>query len=293
VAARERLEERALLLDRAARRVDVDRALLHEAQRLVVDHRAGLVGQRRVAREHVHLRQERLQAGDRLRAAPPHLVRGHVLVVREDLHADRARELRDAPPDVADAHDAERLAVQLGVAAAACGPVAGACGLVDEHRALHADEHQHERVLRHGLRVRARRVHDRHAEPCGRGDVHDVEPRPMAADDLELGQRHHEALRAGGTRAKQDPIRVGSEFRERALVLLGGDDDARLLLEKRLPLGMDRAAHDDEGTGIRCHRTISLRRVRAWAALYVGYRVTSAPTGSIVVSTTADDFTRP
>src|SRR5262250_1871599 len=87
LAARERLEERALVLDRAARGVDVDRAGLHEPDRLLVDH---------VPREHVDLRQERLEARDRLGAAAPQLVVRHVLVVAEHAHPDRAGELRDA-----------------------------------------------------------------------------------------------------------------------------------------------------------------------------------------------------
>jgi len=58
------LEHRALLLHAAARGVDEDRAALHESERLVVDHAARLIGQRRVGREDVDLRQQRLQALD-------------------------------------------------------------------------------------------------------------------------------------------------------------------------------------------------------------------------------------
>src|SRR5262245_19490747 len=89
-AARQRLEERALVLDGAARRVDVDRARLHEADRLLVDHVPRLGGERGVTREHVDLRQERLEARDRLDAAPPQLVVGHVLVEAEHAHPDTA-----------------------------------------------------------------------------------------------------------------------------------------------------------------------------------------------------------
>jgi len=76
LALHQRLEHRALLLHAAARGVDEDRAALHESERLVVDHAARLIGQRRVGREDVDLRQQRLQALDGLGAALADLVLG-------------------------------------------------------------------------------------------------------------------------------------------------------------------------------------------------------------------------
>src|SRR5215831_8186122 len=101
LAARQRLEEGALVLDGAARGVDVDGAGLHEPDRLLVDHVPRLGSERRVTREHVDLWQERLEARDRLDAAAPKLVVRHVLVVAEHAHPDRAGKLGDAPADVA------------------------------------------------------------------------------------------------------------------------------------------------------------------------------------------------
>ena len=215
-----------------------------------------------MAREDVHLRQERLQALHRLGAAPAHLVLRHVLVVAEDAHADGPRELRHAAADVADADDPEGLARELRVALARArvalgAPVPAARHLVDQERALDAREHQHERVLRDRLRVRARRVDDGHAEPGGGGNVHRVEPHPVPADDPELLARGHQARAAVRPDAEQDPLRLDRGLREPGLGLVLADDDARLLLEQRLAVGIDRTGQHDQRAGIGSHRTVS------------------------------------
>src|SRR5207248_7633315 len=128
----------ALLLHAAARRVHEDRAALHEAERALVDHTARLVGERRVAREQIGLRQQRVQAAHRLGAAPADLIVGDIRVEGEYAHAQRAGELRHEAPDIADADDAERFALQLGVAALPRAPVALARPAVDLARALGA-----------------------------------------------------------------------------------------------------------------------------------------------------------
>src|SRR5207237_5782086 len=107
LALDERLENRALLLHAAARRVHEDRAALHEAERALVDHAARLVGARRVAREQIGLRQQRVQAAHRPGAAPADLIVGDIRVEGEYAHAQRAGELRHEAPDIADADDDE------------------------------------------------------------------------------------------------------------------------------------------------------------------------------------------
>ena len=271
MTARERLEQRALLLDAAARGVDVDRALLQQRERLVADHPARLVRERRVTRENVDLRQQRLQAPHGLGAATPHFVGRHVLVVCEDAHPDRARKLRHTAPDVADADDAERLAGELRVSATPRGPVAGPRRLVDEQRALHADEHQHQRVLGDGLRVRARPVDDGDPETRGGGNVDDVEAGAVAADHPHVRASNHQAFCTAWLRAQEDAVGVGGRLHEPRLVLVGAHDDARLRFEERLALGMDVAAKHDERTSVRTH-TRSLSLSLEWPALYVCYR---------------------
>ena len=168
--------------------------------------------QRRVAGQHVDLRHERLQARHRLGAAAADLVGRHVLVVGEHLHPDRPGELGHAAADVADADDAERLATQLGVAAGAVAavtagaPVTGPRPLVDGHDALRAREHQHQRVLGHGLRVRSGRMDDGDAEPRGRRDVDAVEADTMSPDDLEPLARLHEAGRGARAAPEEDAL---------------------------------------------------------------------------------------
>jgi hypothetical protein len=261
-AAREGLEERALVLHGTARGVDVDRARLHEGEGLLADHVLRLGRERRVAREDVDLRQELLQALHRLRTATPHLVVRHVLVVAEDAHADGPRELRHPAADVADADDPEGLARELRVAdtlarIALGAPVPAARHPVDQERALDAREHQHERVLRHRLRVRARRVDHGHAESGGGGNVHRVEADPVPADDPEPPAGGHQARAAVRPDAEQDPLSLGRGLREPGLGLVFADDDARLLLEQRLAVGIDGTGQHDQRAGIGSHRVVS------------------------------------
>ena len=264
MAARERLEERALVLHGAARGVDEDRPRLHERERLRVDHLLRLGRERRVAREDVDLWQELLETLDGLRAPATHFVARNVLVVAEDAHPDRAGELRHAPADVPDAHDAERLAGELAVAHDALGsPVTPAGRLVDQQGALHAGEHEHQRVLGHGLGVRAGGVDDRDSEPGRGGDVHRVQTDSVSADDLELRATRHQALGAARPEAEQDPRRLGGDPHEPGLGLIVADDDARLPLEERLAVGIDRASEHDQGARLGGHRT-GLLSLEVW-----------------------------
>src|SRR5438128_7188849 len=197
MAARERLEDGALLLHGAARGVDVDRALLHEAEGLVVDHAARLVREWRVRGQDVDLWQHRLQALLWLDAALPQLGVWYVGVVAEHAHAEGAGELRHAAADVADTDDAEGLAPQLRVAdAGPRAPIALAGGLVDRERPLDAREHQHQRVLCHRLRVRAGGVHDGDSAARGRGNVDGVEAHAVTADHRQVRTGGHQAVGA-------------------------------------------------------------------------------------------------
>src|SRR5207237_7127554 len=196
----------------------------------------------------VDLRQHRLEARDRLGAATPQLVVGHVLVVAEQAHADRARELRDAPSNVADADDAEGLAAELGVAGPRRAPVARARRLVHGERALHTGQHQHQRVLGDGLRVGARGVDDRDAEARRRGNVDRVEPNPVPADHLERPAGGHQALGAPWPDAKKDPLRLGGHLDQAGLGLVLTHDDPRFLLENGFAVGVNGAGEHDQRT---------------------------------------------
>src|SRR5262245_16224114 len=267
LATGQRLEERALVLDGAARGVDVDRARLHEADRLLVDHVPRLGRERRVARQHVDLGQQRLETRHRLGATTPQLVVRHVLVVAEHAHPERARELRDTPTDVADADDAQGLAAELGVARTDRVPVACARGLVDRERALDAGEHQHQRVLGDRLRVGAGRVDDRDAEPGRGGNVDRVQSHAVPAHHLERAAGRHQALGAVGPDAKQDPLRVGRRLDQAGTGLVVADDDARFLLEQRLAVVMNGTGEHDEWT-LSGHRGISLLAESMGAGFY-------------------------
>src|SRR6266545_2168032 len=249
LATGQRLEERPLVLHRAARGVNEDGARLHEPDGFFVDHVLRLGREGRVTGEHVYLGQERLEALDRLRAAPSHLVVRHVFVVAEHAHPDRAGELRDAPAHVADADDAKRLAGELRVSGAARAPAVAPHRLVDREGALHGDEHQHQRMLGDSLGVGAGSVNDRDAEP-GRGwDIHGVESDSMPSDDLELLTGPHQTFRASRPYPEQDPVRLRGRLDQTGLGLVLADDDPRLSLEEGFAVGVDGAASTISGRG--------------------------------------------
>ena len=110
--ARERLGERGLVDHGAARRVDEVGVAAHLAQALGRDQVRRLGRQRAVQRDDVARREQLVEAEearaelglDRLVGAPPAAV--------GDLHAERARAARRRGADLAEADDAERLALQ-------------------------------------------------------------------------------------------------------------------------------------------------------------------------------------
>ena len=124
-------------------------------------------------------------------------------------------------PDVADADDAERLPGELGVHdLVASGPVALAGHAVDLDRALHARQHEHQRVLGHRLGVGAGRVDHGDAVPRGRVEVDGVEAHAVAPDDSHVGARVEDHVVATRARAEQDALRLPGQL----------DDGLRLLV---------------------------------------------------------------
>src|ERR1700730_7358588 len=137
LAALETGQEGVLVLDLAAGGIDEDHAVLHLRDRLRVDHVVRLGRMRRVARDDVGGPEDGGHVGHGLDAAIPELFGGHVLVVGDHAHPEGARRLGHAPPDVAHADDAERLAVHLEQALrAALAPVGHPRAPVDHHACL-------------------------------------------------------------------------------------------------------------------------------------------------------------
>src|SRR5437879_4516306 len=237
----EALEEGPLVLRLAAAGVDEDHPRLHLRDGLGVDDVLRLRRQRRVYGDHVGLRKELIER-DRLRLPPPELVRRDVRVV-----AEHARDGSDAPPDVADADDAEGLTLELEDAQGPpFDPLALARRPVDRERLLRGHQHEHDRVLSHRVGVRARRVDDRDAEPRGGGQVDGVEPDAVAPDDLQLLAGGHQALAAVRPDAEQNALGGAGRRDHPVLGQVRADRDPGFGFEQRVPVWMNRAREDDE-----------------------------------------------
>ena len=175
LSALERIRQRLLVDQAAARRVDEDRRARHLRELRRGDHVARRGRQRAVQRDDVARAQHVLER----RVQRAHA--GHALVAREQhAHAERAPDAGDRLPERAVADDAERRARESAdrvvEVAELPGPLPGAVG----HRlpvgadAAPQREDQRERVLGHRVhRVVADVRHDDAARRAG-GDVDDV-----------------------------------------------------------------------------------------------------------------------
>ena len=133
----ERLEQRLLVDDRAARGVDEDRARLHQRELLPVHQVRGLRRQGHVERDHVGFAEERLL----VHALDPFGL--EVLdVVREHAHAERARVLAGHRAEAAVAEDAESLAGNLVAAELVARPFAALGGVEGPRHPAEAGERQ-------------------------------------------------------------------------------------------------------------------------------------------------------
>ena len=101
-------------------------------------------------------------------------------------------------------------------------------------------------------------MHDRDAEPGRGGNVHGVEPDAVPADHLERAASRHQTLGAPRPDAKQDALRPGGRLDQADLGLVLAHDDARLLLEHRLAIGVNGTGEHDERT-VSGHRAGLLR----------------------------------
>ncbi|MNR04019.1 hypothetical protein D3C85_1199470 [compost metagenome] len=170
LAALQRGDERGLVDHLAARRVDDDRAARQRRKLRGAEHLARVAVERHVQAEHIAQRQQRIER--RQQAHAGHWARAFAegRVERGHLHAEREADPGHALADLAEADQAQRLAVQLhavlcarpaAIVQLAVHPADAACG----------GEHQAERHLCDRLRVGAGRDVDRNAARGGRLDV--------------------------------------------------------------------------------------------------------------------------
>ena len=169
----------------AARAVDDEGVLLHQAQFREIDHAARLAVERHVQRHDVGCAQQRLEV-DELRVERVGARRGDVRIVRLHVHAEGARARRDVAADAAETDDAERLAGEFGADQLEPVPTPFAQRLHGLRDVAREREHQAEGVFGRGDRVGGRRVEHDDAGCGRRGDVDRVDADARARDDGQL-----------------------------------------------------------------------------------------------------------
>ena len=222
--------ERGLVDDGAPARVDQDRAGLHHAE-LARRHEIarGLV-ERDVQRDHVGRRQklgeqheadvERVFLG---LGEPPDVVVLHA-------HVEPVRLARDLLADVAEAHEPERLALDLVAARVrevAHAPLAGHDVVVLPHQPLQHRQHQRDRVLGHRDGIRAAAVGDGHAGLARGLEVERVVAGRHELDQAQPGRGAEELVAHAGARKAEEELRIVQRLVEgRGAVIDGGHLEA-------------------------------------------------------------------
>ena len=182
----ERVLERGLVDQPAACAVDDTHALLGLGQIFAAQYVAGLVGQRRVQRDEVGLRQQRVEIG-LFHAHFDGAFRRQERVKGDDLHFQAQRAAGDDRADIARADQAQRLAGDFHAHEAVFRPQALLGLRIGFGNLARQREDQRDGMFSGGDRVAERRVHDDHALGRGVGDVDIVDADASAANDLEVG----------------------------------------------------------------------------------------------------------
>ena len=207
-AAVQRVEQRRLVDDAAARAVDEVGGGLHEGQLARADQVARVVLQRHVHGDEIGARQRGAEVGGRLAAHGLDLTRRVGRVDADAFEAERGQRLDEAAADAAEPDDQHGAAGHvLRVELHLAHVVALAHGAVELRQALGQGEHQGDGVLHHRGRVgEADGRHD-HAALGRRRHVDVVDADAVAGDDLEVG-RLLDHRRAGSWRgARRSPRR--------------------------------------------------------------------------------------
>ena len=255
----QRIDERGLVDQLAARRVDDAHTVAHPRERLRVDRAARLRGQRLVQGEEIGRREHIFDRFGPLRADVAEPLRVDERVVRDDAHPQPDRAAPDLLPDPAEAEHAERLVRELDAAPAAALPASLPQRGVRLRDVAREGDEQADRVLGCGDDRRLGRV--RHDDPATRGgrNVDVVDADTGAADHLQPPGALDQLGGELGRRADDDPLVVADHvFELRVAVhvdveLLLQQPDARLrdLLPDQDPHVPGRLRLPPRGAGLR------------------------------------------
>ena len=181
----DRLDQRVLVDERAARRVDEPRAVAHLGDRLAVDQAARLVRQRGVERDDVGGAEQLLERLRLLDAEVAEAVAPDEGVVGDDVHRKAERTACDLLPDAPEPDHAEGLARELDAAPARALPAALLERRVRLRDVARERDDQADRLLRRRDDRRLGRVRDDDPPAGRRVDVDVVDPDPRPADHLQ------------------------------------------------------------------------------------------------------------
>ena len=228
----QRIDQRLLVDQTAARTIDDAHALLGLGQSRRVDDVLGLVGQRRVQRDEVGALEEIVEL-DLLDADIPGALRRQERIERDHLHAQAERAIGDDRTDIAAADDAERLGGDLDAHEAVLLPLAGLRRSIGRRNFTRQRQHQGDRVFGGGDRIAERRVHHDDALGRRRRDFDIVDADAGAADHLEPCRFFENLGGRLGRRANGEAVVIADDLRKLVLVLaevrLEIDVDAAIL----------------------------------------------------------------
>ena len=222
--ALQRLEQRRLVDDAAARGVHHQHPRAHLREGGAAEHAGGVLGARHVDGDGVGALEQRVE-GDQLDVEIGDLLLGQIGVVRDHLHAEPARAIGHDAADVAEADHAERAVEELHAHELVLLPVARlhrGRGLRDVARER---DQQRDGVLGGRDVVAARRVHHDDAARGRGGDVDVVDADPGAPDHAQLAARGDHVGGHLGAAADHEPVGVGD--RRRADRRAGDPADSR------------------------------------------------------------------
>ncbi|OSX77962.1 LOW QUALITY PROTEIN: hypothetical protein BU14_0126s0001 [Porphyra umbilicalis] len=197
-------EQRRLVDNAPAGRVDHARAAREEAEPPPVDQVAGAVDEWHVEGEKVGRRDRIVErrGGD---AVGGGRVGGQRRVRHDNGHAEGGRPCSHLPPNAAIADNGKRLADERHAHKRRPVPAAGLEGRVRRRHVPRERTHERDRVLRGGHPIGHRRVDDEHPRRRGCRQARDVvHARPRTANDLEAGGPRGEQRRVHRRAAAHD-----------------------------------------------------------------------------------------
>ena len=190
-AVTERVHQRGLVDQRAARGVHQERRGLHEGEALASQVALGVGAQPKMEAHDVGLPEERLD-GDVARAGRGRAPRVGPVGGGQEPDAERPQELRDPAADRAEPDEAHGAPFQLDELSP--GPLASPRVTVHRRDAAGDGQHEPDGVLGDRVGVHSRRVRDRHpARPAGR-QVDVVGARAPDRDEAQLGARGQDRI---------------------------------------------------------------------------------------------------